>query len=544
MKNLKKYLIFVLILTFLACKNKNDKYINKDFVYIENNHFIDDEKEFFPIMLNYIVNIRKINDEYVITSLKEYEKPQKLEGNTKDSALTVLKGHLTLLKELGFNSIRLVGFDRISLNNNIPQINTFTPEFKKIKISENYDVIFECINQFVKIADELDLKIMFLLRGPIDNSELKDFTIALLEEFNDNPTIFAYDFFNEPLYFDNSDLDYGERHRTKKSAYKVVNKWRNLMDKYAPNQLMTIGFSEPLEVFEWDPSILPVDFVAFHTYHPLRVPNEIYWYSKYVNKPWMIGETSLPADNDSISYFEQKQFLTEVYKKIVNCGGMGIGWWGFQDVSWGSFEHDYTSIMNRKGQTKTNDGKYFINGTLKPVAYEFAKLKDYKSNDDCKKMPNYYNILGYHNYVINGKIIDKKNGKPIEGAVIRGWTKWWKIGANTFSNEKGEFTLYSNKEFTHFEISAPGMSREKFNKELEYELINKNLKISEDSLKNKNLEYHDISYQHFLKNKKILDTTFVPEKDKFYIFNFDEKKFNKAIFKAHLGNIELEYLNF
>jgi hypothetical protein len=77
-----------------------------------------------------------------------------------------------------------------------------------------------------------------------------------------------------------------------------------------------------------------------HTYHPLRVPNEIYWYSKNVNKPWMIGETSLPADNDSISYSDQTQFLKEAYLRTKNCGGSGFGWWAFQDVtSWGTFEH-------------------------------------------------------------------------------------------------------------------------------------------------------------------------------------------------------------
>jgi hypothetical protein len=48
--------------------------------------------------------------------------------------------------------------------------------------------------------------------------------------------------------------------------------------------------------------------------------------------------------------------------------------------------------------------------------------------------------MGYNNFVIKGKIIDKKTKKPIEGAVIRGWTQWWNIAWNTYSDENGNFT--------------------------------------------------------------------------------------------------------
>ena len=84
---------------------------------------------------------------------------------------------------------------------------------------------------------------------------------------------------NEPLYLDSEPV------RKKKNALKIVKNWSNLMKRHAPYQLFTIGFAEPIEVFQWDPYLLPVDFVQFHTYHPLRVPNEIYWYSKYIGKP-------------------------------------------------------------------------------------------------------------------------------------------------------------------------------------------------------------------------------------------------------------------
>ena len=551
---MKKLLPILVIVIFFTCSNNEYKKINKradidylrnnNFVYLQDNKFKINDTIFFPLMLNYSVNFRKINNKYVLSSLKDYENPNIFEGNTADSSLIVLKGHLQLIKELGFNSIRLVGLNIINTSENNPFITVYNHTNEHLEINkDNYKIIFSAFKQFIEIADELDLRVMVLLKAPINNQELEDFTIALLKEYKDEPTIFAYDFMNEPLYFDNKDLKSDDRARTKESALEIVTNWKKIMEKYAPNQMLTIGFSEPLEVFEWDPAILPVDFLAFHTYHPLRVPNEIYWYSKYIKKPWMIGETALPADNDSVSYAEQTQFLKEVYKRAVNCGGIGLAWWSFQDVEWGGFEHNYTSIMNHKGKTYTKDSTYCILGTLKPVAYEFKNLSKYKPNYKCPCNSNYYNMLGYKNYVIFGKLVDENNN-PVKGAVIRGWDNTWRVGVNSFSNENGEFTLYSNKEMFHFEISAPKMTKIKFERNIKYYLSDKQSNITKDSLKNIDLEYHSISYKPFLVDTTICDSNFVSIDEKSYIFNFKRDMFYNYIFKANMGVLELEKINF
>ncbi len=450
MKQLKLIsLITCSCILLLSCEQPKTKLPPSDFVYLQNGKFQLNKKPFSPLMLNYAISLREIEDTYTAAPIKDYENPKLFEGQTVDSSLQVLRGHFELIKELGFNSIRLIGFNKISGGEN-PTIDTYTPKYKALKLDKNYHKIFNCMQEVLDAAAACNLKVMVLLNAPIDNTPLEDFTSALLLHFQNNSTIFSYDFINEPLYFDNHDLPPGKKSRSKTSALKIVKHWKSLMTENAPNQLMTIGFSEPIEVFEWDPSILPVDFVAFHTYHPLRAPNEIYWYSQFIKKPWIIGETSLPADNDSISYKEQHQFLIEVYKRVVNCGGLGLGWWSFQDVSWGGYEHDYTSIMNHEGTTKTKTGNYTIKGGLKPVAKEFIKLKNYQPTKICDCSTNYYNMLGYNNYVLTGKIIDSSSKQGIAGAVIRGWNKSWKVGANTFSNEKGEFSMYSNDPFYHF----------------------------------------------------------------------------------------------
>lgn len=528
------FLIFLFCIALFSCQteSKIEKDLSKtDFIYLEGKKFKHKKNDFFAVMLNYFTRIREINGKYLITGTSDYETPKKYEGTTIDSALIVLKGRLQLIKELGFNTIRIVGSLGINKEN---EIIVYTPKYKTIPLENNYEVMFSAIEQFIEIAKEVDLRVMMLFHAPIEeNPEKEKFTKALLKRFSNEPTIFAYDFFNEPLYFDRKEYPNSKRSRKKEDAYEIVKKWKQMVEENAPNQLLTIGYSEPIEVFEWDQELLPVDFVQFHTYHPLRVPNEIYWYSKYINKPWIIGETSLPADNDSISYAEQAQFMREAYKRTVNCGGTGFGWWQFQDVNWGNnYEHNYTSLLNLNGTTTTKDGKYTIKGSVKPAAYELNKLKNYTPTYECPCMVNYYNMVGYENIIISGKIINKDTQKPIEGAVIRGWNKSWKIGANTYTDQEGIFKLYSNTEFVHFEISAPGMTKIKFNYNAKYKaLTNDTLMIN---LPNQELEYQQITYQQFLKN----DSTDMD----FIIFNFDERKFNKAKFEGNMGIRELKPL--
>lgn len=535
-------LLLIMISTIIiSCNSKKEKEIdllNTDYIYLDENEFKLKNEQFFPIMLNYGVLIRKIDTSYIISPYKDYENPQIFEYSTPDSSLYQLEGHFKLIKEMGFNTIRVVGMEKLWQNNDsknyyIP-IHFNNKKSQSIRLTKNMDVYFKRISEILKIAKKFDLRIMLLIKSPFDN-ELREFTKKLLQKFKDNPTLFAYDFFNEPLYFDNKHLPPGKRGREKKEAMEIVKSWKDMMNEYAPNQLFTIGFSEPLEVFEWDPSILPVDFVAFHTYHPLRAPNEIYWYSKYVNKPWMIGETALPADNDSVPYEHQRLYINEAYQRVVNCGGAGFGWWGFQDVSWGGFEHDYTSLMNHDGVTFTSDSSHKIIGTLKPAAYEVKKLSDYKPNFKCPCWDNYSNMLGYNNYMIEGIVINEYTKEPIEGAVVRGWNENWSIGANTYTNQKGQFTLYSNIRFVHFLISAPGMSKKKFDYKPGYKSVKGS--ITEDSLKDKLLEYHDISYEPFLKDLVNIEGDSLDRSNS--IFNFKEV-FDKAKFIGEMKPVYLE----
>ena len=524
MTNTKKilniFLVLSIVFLFTNC-NKTEKIFSQKkapgFVHLDEGVFKINDTTFFPLMINYKVSFRIVGDEAVLSPAKHYENHKIYESNTKEEINAQLNAHVGLMKELGFNTIRLC-LDGI----NKDDIGLYYPsKGGRFYLKDDTEKLLSGISDALSIIKSYDMKVMLLLKPPFEK-ETENFTIELLKHFANDNTIFAYDFMNEPLYFDT------EKNRKKEDAVKIVTEWREMANTYAPYQLFTIGFSEPIEVFEWDPSMLPVDFIQIHTYNPLRIQSEIWWYNKYCGKPWMIGETSLPADNDSVGYDLQYHFVDDVFQYVIDCGGIGFGWWEFQDhiAPLMNFEANYTGLINTEGTTRTPSG-YEIIGTLKPAAYEFAKLTAFDTKSSTTEINdlrpiNYFNMLGYENYLIKGKIEDR--GIAVEGALIRGWNNSWRIGINTYSDENGEFTLYSNDRCVHFEISAPGYEKIKFDK---YDLIYKSVNAHTFSdLKDIDLEYQDISFTPFIKS----DST---------IFDFKEDMFNKVKFETDMGNIEL-----
>jgi hypothetical protein len=514
--------LLLLCVVALSChhttdiKKQKEDLSHTDFIYLKGNHFELRNEKFFPVMLNYIVSCRNINNEFILSPNIDYEEVGIFESNTKEAVEQQLSGHFQLIKEMGFNTIRLC-FDRV---NHHEKKYFYYADGKEYAVSTDSEQILNGLETLVTIAGEKGLRIMLLIKNPWADSSLEDFTINIFKRFKDNSVIFAYDLMNEPLYFDED-----ESHN-KKAICKTVSYWEKKIREYAPNQLFTIGLAEPIEVNRWDPALLPIDFIAFHTYHPLRAKSEIYWYSTYGGKPWMIGETALPADNDSISYSDQTSFLREVYQYVVDCGGAGFGWWDFQEAVHGNFEARFTGILNHEGTTTTQDGKYTIIGTIKPAAQLLPELANYKPQEEIRPI-NYFNMLGYNNYVIKGKIVNKKTKQPVEGAVIRGWSKWWNVGVNTYSDENGNFTLYSNDEMVHFSISAPEMLRLRFNKNVKYKQIVEGV-FDRNNLPEQHLEYQQMSYKPYLKEFPIS------------VFDFEPAKFNQAKFEGKMGNTYLK----
>lgn len=435
----------------------------ENFVYLSDSTFMLNDSEWFPLMLNYKTEVRR----NVISPVSYYGENATFYENFRQ------------ISDWGFNSLR-VCMD---------------------VMSDDADtaVLFPSLERMLDTARMCGLKVMILIKPPFDGHR-KGFTAGLLKRFSENPTVWAYDFMNEPLYFDPAET------RDKVDAYNIVLSWRKMMDEYAPYQLFTIAFAEPIEVFEWDPSILPVDFVEMHTYHPLRVASEMYWYGHFVGKPWMVGETGLPADNDSVPYAWQSTFMKETFQCAIDNGAIGYGWWEYHDcLSGTNFEAWYTGLVNDRGEEKTAVG----------VVKDLCALERGKPRQPV----NYFNMLGYANLEVVGEILDDKTGNPVVGAVIRGWNEYWNVGMNTFSDGNGRFSLVSNDVCIHFEISAPGYSKVKFDKPVRYGDVS--------DLPDKDLEYQQIGYVGFLQSDSSM-------------LSLNPEKFKASPRKFDIGKVKLE----
>lgn len=488
------------------------------FVYVEDGVFKIDGETFFPMMLNYKVEMLEFDDDLVFAAAEYYDYPDKYEPTTKEEAMDQFSGHMQLIEELGFNTVRLC----MNVVYDSEEGKYYKTQCGRAYLKKDSVKIIVAVDDIIRIAASHNLKVMLLLKPSWDN-ELSEFNTSLMQHLSCNVNVFAFDLMNEPLYFDD------DRNRLKSDAVRIASQWIRDAKKAAPRHLVTIGFAEPIETFSWDASMIPVDFVAFHTYNPLSIPNETWWWSRYIGKPWMIGETSLPADNDSVTYGQQCLFAEQVFRYVLDCGGIGFGWWEFQDlpVSYNiNYEGTYSGLLNHEGTTVTKDGSV-IQGTLKPVAHSFAGFKHLEKGEP-RKAVNYYNNFGYHNAMITGRIVDDKTGAPIEGAVVRGWNNTWRTGLNTFTDENGVFNLYSNDENVHFAISAPGMDTKRFDRHLEYR--DRNGEVSGfTNLPDRNVKSSMVSYGKFLKD----DTR---------LFEFEEGEFDKAVIFADMGEIRLESL--
>lgn len=425
------------------------------FVSLKGKEFILDEKRFFPMALNYILSLQTDKDKIWVAPYSGYYAPGNFKHRftTKDSSLMNLKADMDLIKEMGFNTVRFVGIDIVldektggqSIGANY--VNDSNIYFK-LDNDKDYERYFSALEDLFRVVDKAGLKVIFLNKVLPDVRSTEDHLLKMAARFKDEPALMAYDFFNEPLYFDSPE-------RNKKDVFETVNRWGKIVKMYAPHQLSTIGLEGIREVFEWDPNMLGVDFVSLHPYEyePEQVRNEIYWYGKYIEKPWIIGETAIPADNDSVSYGEQVKFARKTLEQSYNCGASGYSWWQYKDVEWQAFHANFMGIVNMKGETRTKSPNISITGTPKPIVKEFQQFNTAKPKGDCVFLPNYYNYSNHKDCRIKGMLTDT-DGSRIVGGVILAWNQWWSHSYHTITKEDGTFEVLGDFQFYHWMVSA------------------------------------------------------------------------------------------
>lgn len=466
-----------LFLSFTSCINDNSsKPASSGFVTIKDKTFKLDGKDFYPMILNYGVNMNYGNGEMWACPAFDYMDP-KLE-HTKEAGLKQFKADMQMIKDLGFNCVRLgldyqVNADKISIWSHMGN----SKDSSITLTDETYKIYFKAVSEIWKIFNAVGLKAVVLMRknpeiDPISTKHYK----KMLMNFSEEPAIMAYDFFNEPLYFDKPE-------RKKEEVNKIVKRWKKFIRRYAPNQLLTIGLTGVREVFEWDPNLLDVDFVSIHPYEfqPGEVENEIYWYYKYMKKPWIIGETGFSANNDSVKYEVQQVYAKKFLDRALNCRAMGFSWWQYKDVEWYEYQSNFLGLVTQTGTTKTSDPNLVINGTPKPASREIKKFDPWKKPAECSCLTNFYNYSSQNKYLIVGKLFNKTNGRPIVGGPVVAWDEFFSKSNLTYTKVDGSFRLYANYKLYYFIASATLMDSYRTN------FIWDNISVKTDSIPTYNI---------------------------------------------------------
>jgi hypothetical protein len=473
---LKKYLLFflalviggLLVLLFEEVPDRNfvsipkGTYHKKDFVSMGENSFELHGKNFYPMAVNYIASMQTDGNDYWPRPTVDYAIDSSGINQSKKQSLEALQADMMLIREMGFNTVRIVGFTEAGIEQDsnrysklLARAHTQDNNYADLPLLDttNDRKYFNAIALLLKEVNKAGLKAILTLRIRPDVLTTEFLLDRLTHYFKNDATIFAYDLFNEPLYFDRPN-------REKKEIYAVTRRWKKICKHNSPHQLVTIGLEGIREAHAWDPHIINVDFISFHPYEyePEQVRNEIYWYSKHVKRPWMIAETAIPADNDTVPYEKQKQFAGKTLKQTYDCGAWGYSWWQYKDVKWQRFHASFMGVLNRLGQTKVPNTNLIVNGSVKPVAEEFKLFTSGTKKDNCLCLSNYYNYSEHQDCRVSGILLDEKN-KPIVGGVILAWNENWTHSYHTITKDDGSFEVRGNFPFYHWIASANGYSR-------------------------------------------------------------------------------------
>ena len=184
------------------------------FVSIQNNKFSLNGKLFYPVTINYIVGMQANKDSLWPCAYMGYNPDGRFQYTTEDSCLMQLKADMDLIKEMGFNSVRLTTIGEESIDDELvgrlaigAKIGNLKDTTIELSIEGNYKKYFGAIGQLLDVINKAGLKAVLLLRMSADVKKTEVHLKKLVQHFRNDTTILAYDLFNEPLYFDTPERD-------------------------------------------------------------------------------------------------------------------------------------------------------------------------------------------------------------------------------------------------------------------------------------------------------------------------------------------------
>lgn len=452
--------------------------------------------KFYPVTMNYISNIVHDNSGgYYVSPCHSYGADNNIDCFNQGDCKDQLVEDFEEIIALGFNSIRITGMsvgpecfakdpnnDRVCVDfdNKLSYFHKIGGGGDAHALEPNYTRMKGYIQTVLDAMDEASankggapLKLIYLagksgVEIPATHNKYIDYLKAIATHFKNNPTFMAFDFYNEPGDLDATSYTFdklgitGIHRYTKKMVCEMTKAWNDAVKSGSQGRhLTTIGNMNTGSVLEWDPAVQQVDFPSFHFYPRQRSgfssiktlsfaepQSHMYWFNRYLDIPWTIGETGFAALAGILNTYgtqsDQAEYAEMTLDRCRDCGGKGYSWWAFQDVTFNSDPDK--KIFDKYGLKRFGDPS----NALKQAASKFVPFNPNNVvPSNCVKPPSYYNFYLESGYTVTGHVQDQ-NGDPVKGAVVVGWdilpNGSWTHSVSTFADDNGNYTLQSNQE--------------------------------------------------------------------------------------------------
>lgn len=467
-------LIFILILTLIRLVTQ------AQFVRISDRQFEDANGDLlFPIVMNYYYEIA--NDTgtsvYYVAPNRHYGTDRAFECTGVFSCLEDIRSDMDNIKNMGYNTIHLVGLSPETEENAGFKITTYTNETQwsidkqKHFLSSPYfqdpfiPLLFEMIDSVIIEAARRNLYVILdgqkgdQLNSLTEEIEYSGYLGALARHIhasNDSikRAVIGYILVGEPIYGDET------VHRSKQEVCELTKVLYDSLKLNDPHHLVGLGGISFQELFEWDPYICKMDFYFPH-YYIDHVPQEylgpttgfdldkqlnrtkgmFYWMNNFLQRPYLIGEIGFSADQiyseDSLEtydyfddkeqmdgdYLQQSRYIDSVLTWVCDCGGAGLSFWQYQDVWWGT---NFESYLSHARHGLTNNGG--MANLLKPAAHRVINYSGnsvFLNRKPCNPSVGYDDPFGCKSLnparvnSISGFVVDKETQLPIEGAYVK-----------------------------------------------------------------------------------------------------------------------------
>jgi hypothetical protein len=528
----------ILVLIFLAFILQS--YVHSqtsNYVKIEGQKFILNGSDYYPVAVNYLVQITKnhTNNSYYLSPnwnhSNEWGWPNTggdgrfIYSTTDDIGVShnKLVNDMSKMSGRGINTLRVCGLGVNFENGAI----TYPGGCSET-------VYFEKIEELLNILQTYNLKAILLIGAPMDvqyDMVYIEFLTRLSTRLKNRTALMGYDFLNEPSTFNGGNQKYIISSR--------ISNWHYSIKKNAPNHLTTIGYSYTIAaVIDWDPAMHPVDFASFHIYAWSKdvqlskniIASSLKWYSNTIQKPWIIGETGYSGtnitsvnDNRVGTETQQKDFADFTMQRALDCNCSGYTWWQFQEINWRNPWEDYLGLITHFDKNLQNNGE-----KEKLVMQSFKNFNPNNINvSNCVKPSNYYNMWGKTYLRNQGRVVDNQ-GNPIKDAVID-------RSGITFTDENGYFKYYTEPTGNYYTLSitAPGYSV---------------VQISNPASNVGTITLNPVNYMNcWLKkwtnnNSDWIDGHHIQSFDKFYPGDFDGDGLDELLCVVNTGNENGDYI--